>query len=122
MAVLVKASRNGIFVNLSTLDLSLGSGCELSVPADDLFFWLDNTYTPKGFSVCEGSAMLRLLHGPDGAVLARFTVIRYTGHGNTFTGFHQYADIPMTFFLDLFEEGEARFMAPDASDAVKAAG
>ncbi len=70
MAVLVKASRSGIFVSLSALDLSLGSGCELSVSADDLFSWLDNTYTPKGFSDCEGSAMLRLLHGPDGTAHA----------------------------------------------------
>ncbi len=118
MSILIKASRLGTLVAFTTLSRSHGRSRRLYVPADALYRWLSDS-VPCDFSVCGSADCLRLLHGPNGVVHARFTAFLYACDpcdDGSFTGFHRYADLPRRFFTELFEKGEARCLAHD--DAV----
>ncbi len=111
MATIIKASRLDNYITFTAHDQQRGSSRKLLVLANDLWDWLNRGYTPNAFSVCDYGDCLRFSHGLNDVILASFTTWNFLDNDGHIAGHTLYADLPQSFFADLYDEGEARFVA-----------
>ena len=111
---IIKASRLDNYIVFSAHDPQRGTTRELLVLANELWTWLNDDFTPHSFSKCSVGDALEFYHGLNDVIHASFVTWHYLNNESHIAGYVLYADLPMSFFVDLYEEGEAQFVATTA--------